>query len=122
MMSETAFFVKDVISPNGCVSIVMNEAVTKSDDVDAHTKPRISASTARSGTQMAGSCTRIPIFPWRMSRAIRSFASVNRLSCRKLSVKTSTMTVIMNDALQSLRICLAADESVRSGQPVAVSR
>ncbi|ENQ87534.1 hypothetical protein C061_02182 [Brucella melitensis F5/07-239A] len=24
----------------------------------------------------------------------------------------------MNDALQSLRICLAADESVRSGQPV----
>ncbi len=25
MMSETAFFVKDVISPNGCVSIVMDE-------------------------------------------------------------------------------------------------
>ena len=38
MMSETAFFVKDVISPNGCVSIVMNEAATKSDDVDAHSK------------------------------------------------------------------------------------
>ena len=38
MMSETAFFVKDVISPNGCVSIVMDEAATKSDDVDAHSK------------------------------------------------------------------------------------
>ncbi|MGO4842270.1 gfo/Idh/MocA family oxidoreductase, partial [Rhizobiaceae sp. 2RAB30] len=37
MMSETAFFVKDVISPNGCVSIVMEDG-GKSDDVDMHTK------------------------------------------------------------------------------------
>ena len=37
MMSETAFFVKDVISPKGCVSIVMNEGA-KSDDIDTHTK------------------------------------------------------------------------------------
>ncbi|TIN57008.1 MAG: Gfo/Idh/MocA family oxidoreductase, partial [Mesorhizobium sp.] len=37
MISETAFFVKDVISPNGCVSIVMKEDV-KSDDIDTHTK------------------------------------------------------------------------------------
>ena len=37
MMSETAFFVKDVISPNGCVSIVMDESA-KSDDIDTHTK------------------------------------------------------------------------------------
>ncbi|TIU01944.1 MAG: gfo/Idh/MocA family oxidoreductase, partial [Mesorhizobium sp.] len=37
MISETAFFVKDVISPNGCVSIVMKEGV-KSDDIDTHTK------------------------------------------------------------------------------------
>ena len=37
MMSETAFFVKDVISPKGCVSIVMDEGA-KSDDIDTHTK------------------------------------------------------------------------------------
>ena len=37
MMSETAFFVKDIISPNGCVSIVMNEGA-KSADHDTHTK------------------------------------------------------------------------------------
>ena len=37
MISETAFFVKDVISPNGCVSIVMDEGA-KSDDIDTHTK------------------------------------------------------------------------------------
>lgn len=36
MMSETAFFVKDVIGPNGCVSI--KESETASDDIDSHTK------------------------------------------------------------------------------------
>ncbi len=37
MISETAFFVKDVMSPNGSVSIIMSEGA-KSADVDTHTK------------------------------------------------------------------------------------
>ncbi len=37
MMSETAFFVKDVMSPKGSVSIVMDEGA-KSDDIDTHTR------------------------------------------------------------------------------------
>ena len=40
MMSETAFFVKDVIGPKGSVSIVMaeNSGGVKSDDINAHIK------------------------------------------------------------------------------------
>ncbi|MGN6493677.1 MAG: Gfo/Idh/MocA family oxidoreductase, partial [Agriterribacter sp.] len=40
MMSETAFFVKDVIGPKGSVSIVAKQAggSGKSDSIDAHTK------------------------------------------------------------------------------------
>jgi predicted dehydrogenase len=40
MMSETAYFVKDVIGPKGSVSIVMAETVgdIRSDDINAHTK------------------------------------------------------------------------------------
>ncbi len=41
MMSETAFFVKDMIGPKGCVSIVAKEAASetvKSSDHDAHTR------------------------------------------------------------------------------------
>src|SRR3954471_14467216 len=40
MMSETAFFVKDVIGPKGCVSIVPKTAASagKSADVDSHSK------------------------------------------------------------------------------------
>ena len=40
MISETAFFVKDVIGPKGCVSIVAKDAggKGKSDSVESHTK------------------------------------------------------------------------------------
>ena len=41
MMSETAFFVKDVVGPKGSVSIVVpqdGETHTSSDDIDSHTK------------------------------------------------------------------------------------
>ena len=37
MISDTAFFVKDVVSPNGAVSIRMPESA-RSDDIDTHTK------------------------------------------------------------------------------------
>src|SRR5262249_4954188 len=40
MISETAFFVKDVMSPNGSVSIVMDQNA-KSDDIDMHTKTSV---------------------------------------------------------------------------------
>ena len=40
MMSETAFFVKDVIGPKGCVSIVANTAASagQSANIDSHSK------------------------------------------------------------------------------------
>src|SRR6187549_2723082 len=44
MMSEVAFFVKDVVGPKGCVSIVKdpNEAAAAgSDDIDSHTKTNL---------------------------------------------------------------------------------
>ncbi|MFN7598565.1 MAG: Gfo/Idh/MocA family protein, partial [Cereibacter sp.] len=37
MMSDTAFFVKDVVSPNGAVSIRMPDSA-RSDDMDTHTR------------------------------------------------------------------------------------
>ncbi|MGO7954838.1 gfo/Idh/MocA family oxidoreductase, partial [Rhizobium ruizarguesonis] len=40
MISENAFFVKDVMSPQGAVSIVMDPNAT-SDDIDTHTTPSV---------------------------------------------------------------------------------
>jgi predicted dehydrogenase len=117
MMSEVAFFVKDVISPNGCVSIMMNEGA-KSDDHDTHTKTQLirvhPAETGPDGhftrpdrdLSMADEpghdelCAREQAF---MLRAIRENIDLERH---------------MRDAVQSLRICIAADESVRSGAAV----
>jgi predicted dehydrogenase len=117
MMSETAFFVKDVISPKGCVSIVMAEG-SKSDDIDTHTKTSVirvhSAETgpdgrfARPDQDLAmtgepdhqGLCDREQAF---LLKAIREDLDLTRH---------------MDDAVKSLAVCLAADESVRTGKAV----
>jgi len=117
MISETAFFVKDVMSPKGAVSIVMDPSA-KSDALDTHTRTdqiRVHrAARAADGRfaapdemiSMTGEpnhdalCAREQDFVY---RAITGDFDLNRQ---------------MNDAVQSLRICLAADESVRTGMPV----
>lgn len=117
MISETAFFVKDVFSPKGSVSIVMDPNA-KSDDIDTHTKTSVirlhNAKTGANGRfiepdrdmAMDGEpghqalCDLQQAF---MLKAIRENIDLNRH---------------MSDAVASLRICIAADESVRTGQPV----
>jgi prepilin-type processing-associated H-X9-DG protein len=51
MMSETAFFVKDVVGPKGCVTIVAKKAARRQEgraDVDSHTKTEsLRSTTAR---------------------------------------------------------------------------
>ena len=109
MMSDTAFFVKDVISPNGAVSIRMAEGA-RSDDIDSHTQ----TSTLRlhrpgqpdQDLSMQGEpghqqlCDAEAAF---MARAIADDLDLGRH---------------MQDAVSSLEVCLAADASVRTGQPV----
>ena len=120
MMSEIAFFVKDVIGPKGCVSIVKdpNEAAAaSSDDIDSHTKTNCirlhhSAIDANNEFVKAG---RVHQHRGRAGSpgAVRSRAGLpaardpaGRWTCRRTC----------SDAVNSLRIVLAADESFRTGQ------
>lgn len=117
MMSETAFFVKDIISPAGAVSIVMDDAV-RSDDIDAHTRTariRIHHSTLDENGQFAQPDTILDMNdePGHQALCDREQAFVHRAI-----VDDIDLTRHWRDALQSLRICLAADESVRSGVAV----
>ena len=109
MMSDTAFFVKDVVSPNGAVSIRMSESA-RSDDIDTHTKTSLlrvhKVATGDTDISMADE-------PGHQELCDREAAYVARAITENLD-----LTRHMNDAVQSLAICLAADESVRSGQPV----
>jgi predicted dehydrogenase len=109
MMSDTAFFVKDVVSPKGAVSIRMPENA-RSDDHDTHTKTSMlrihRLGQPDQDLNMADEpghqdlCEREQAF---MARAINEDIDLTRH---------------MEDAVRSLAVCLAADESVRSGQPV----
>ncbi|OHV77416.1 Gfo/Idh/MocA family protein [Rhizobium sp. LCM 4573] len=117
MISETAFFVKDVMSPRGSVSIVMDPNV-RSDDIDAHTKTSVirvhNAETGPDGRflkadehlAMAG------------EPGHQDLCDLEQAYVLKAIRKDIDLTRHMNDAVQSLRICLAADESVRTGAPI----
>ena len=109
MMSDTAFFVKDVVSPNGAVSIRMPEGA-RSDDIDTHTKTAL-LRVHRAG----GGDTDISMAdePGHQELCDREQAFVARAIHENLDLSRH-----MTDAVQSLAICLAADESVRSGLPV----
>ncbi|KQV44477.1 MULTISPECIES: Gfo/Idh/MocA family oxidoreductase [unclassified Rhizobium] len=119
MISETAFFVKDVMSPNGAVSIVMDPNV-KSDDIDAHTKTAV-IRIHRAETGPAGKFLhkdedlKMDGEPGHQELCDREQAYVLKAIRENINLDRH-----MDDAVQSLRICLAADESVRTGRPVTL--
>lgn len=110
MISETAFFVKDVVSPNGAVSITDGNKGA-SDDIDGHTKVGGILVHRASGDKLIEMkdepghqdlCDAQAAF---MIDAIKTDADLFRH---------------MDDAVQSLAVCLAADESIRSGHPMTL--
>jgi predicted dehydrogenase len=117
MMSETAFFVKDVISPNGCVSIVMAEGA-RSDDIDTHTKTSTirlhSAATAEDG-RFAKQDQSLSM---QGEPGHQDLCDLEQAFVLKAIREDIDLTRHMDDAVKSLAVCLAADESVRTGKPV----
>lgn len=117
MMSETAFFVKDIISPAGSVSIIV-EAGTKSDDIDAHTKTSTikihhSATTADGKFASPDRLLSMQDEPGHQDLCEREQAFMLQAIHDDLDLSRH-----MDDAVQSLRICLAADQSIRTGTEV----
>ncbi|GAB2775351.1 Gfo/Idh/MocA family oxidoreductase [Rhabdobacter roseus] len=120
MMSETAFFVKDVIGPKGCVSIVAKEAgaTGKSDNVDAHTKTeslRVHYANLTKDDQFEKpdewiNLTDEPDHQELCNREQRYFL--------KAIQEDLDLTDHLQDAVNSLQIAFACDESVRTGQVV----
>jgi predicted dehydrogenase len=112
MMSETAYFVKDVVSPNGSVSITDADKGA-SDDVGGHTRVGgLLVHRAKEGDQMID----LPDEPGHQELCDAEQAWI--IDAIQQDVDLSRH---MQDALQSLRICLAADESIRTGQVVALT-
>jgi predicted dehydrogenase len=118
MMSETAFFVKDMIGPKGSVSIAMDEAKTDSADVDAHTKTS-ALRVHHAGLKADGGFARKDDMIY-MDDEPGHQELCNREQALFLDaiINDRDMTAHVEDAINSLRIVLAADESVRSGKVI----
>ncbi len=122
MISETAFFVKDVIGPKGCVSIVAKNAgaAGKSDNVDSHTKTeslRFHHADIDGKNEFIKSdewidLTDEPDHQELCDREQRYFL--------KAIQENIDLTNHMEDAVNSLRIAFACDESVRTGKIVSL--
>jgi predicted dehydrogenase len=117
MISDTAFFVKDVMSPNGAVSIVMDPNA-RSDDPDTHTRTdRIKVHRAARGADgnfvQPDEMISMEGEPGHDAICAREQDYLYRAITEDIDLSRH-----MQDAVQSLRICLAADESVRKGLPV----
>ena len=120
MVSETAFFVKDVFGPKGAVSIVAKEAggKGKSDSVEAHTKTEsirlhhadIDANNEFTKPDEWINLLDEPDHQELCNREQRYFL--------KAINENIDLTNHIEDAVNSLRIAFACDESVRTGQVV----
>jgi predicted dehydrogenase len=120
MISETAFFVKDVFGPKGSVSIVAKEAggAGKSGSIESHTKTE---SLLYHHAELDEKD--------RFSREdewidLTDEPDHNELCYREQKYfldsihKDTDLTDHMDDAVNSLRIAFACDESVRTGKVV----
>ena len=120
MMSEVAFFVKDVVGPKGCVSIVADKAAAEgqSANVDAHTQTQAlrihhSELDAEGKFARADDTLRLddePDHDGLCHREQEFFLNAIR--------NDTDLSDHMDDAIASMRIVVAADESFRTGKTI----
>lgn len=121
MISETAFFVKDVIGPKGSVSIVAKDAggAGKSSSIEAHTKTELlrfhHADLDKETEKFSKEDTWInledePDHQELCNREQRFFL--------QSIMEDADLADHVQDAISSLRIAFACDESVRTGRIV----
>jgi predicted dehydrogenase len=120
MMSETAFFVKDMIGPRGSVSIAMEESKTVSADVDSHTRTS-ALRLHHSELTPEGTLARIDdVIAMDDEPDHQELCNREQAVFLDAIIHDRDMTIHVEDAISSLRIVLAADESVRTGQVIVL--
>lgn len=120
MMSETAFFVKDVIGPKGCVSIVAKDAskAGQSDNVDAHSKAE-SLNVHYANIDAANNFTRKDEWiDFADEPDHNELCKREQLFFLDAIQNDKDLTDHVEDAVNSLRIAFACDESVKTGEVV----
>lgn len=110
MMSEVAFFVKDVISPQGAVSITETDKAGSA-DIDGHT---------RVGGVLVHRPGEDRLIEFEDEPGHQALCDAEQAFMRRAIAEDLDLTRHVEDAVRSLAICLAADESIRTGQRVTL--
>lgn len=122
MMSETAFFVKDVIGPKGCVSIVAKDAAAagQSDAVSSHTRTE---SLRLHHAELDAKNAFIRPDEWidlADEPDHQELCNREQAYFIKAIQDDIDLTDHIDDAVNSLRIAFACDESVRTGTVISL--
>ncbi|MCG8309565.1 MAG: Gfo/Idh/MocA family oxidoreductase [Cytophagales bacterium] len=119
MMSEVAFFVKDVIGPKGCVNIMDAEQGEKgSDDIDSHTKTnrlKMHYSARDKNDEFLKSDE---IINTEDEPDHQGLCDLEQEFFLKSINEHIDLKDHLEDAVNSLKIVLACDEAVRTGKTV----
>lgn len=108
MMSETAFFVKDIVSPNGSVSITDSDKGSSS-NMDGHTK----VGGLLVHKPLGDTIIDLPDEPGH-----QELCDAEQTYILEAIAEDIDLSRHMDDAVRSLKICLAADKSILTGRSV----
>ena len=121
MMSETAFFIKDVIGPNGCVSIIDSDK-EDSDDVDGHTQ---------TGGLLLHHSERLEDGSFAKKDELHStkgepnhdeLCHLEQEFLLRAIQEDQDLGDHMRDAVNSLKVVLAADQAFKTGEVVHLNQ
>ncbi len=120
MVSETAFFVKDVVGPKGSVSIVAKEAggTGKSGSIEAHTKTESILRHHASLTKEELFAQEDEWFDLTDEPDHQELCNREQAYFLKAIQEDVDLSDHIEDAVNSLRIAFACDKSVKTGEVV----
>lgn len=121
MMSETAFFVKDAVGPRGSVSIVSPEGGSDSADIQAHTRTNRLLVHRAERNENGAFARRDETIDLSDEPDHQALCDREQAYFLKTIREDLDLSAHLEDAVNSLRIVLAADASVRCGQAVALT-
>ena len=122
MISQTAFFVKDVIGPNGSVSIVepSDNNVIKSDEIDSHTKTNLLLIHNEKRDENGMFLNPDRHINTEDEPDHNSLCELEQRYLLKIIEEDIDISQEMKDVINSMKIVLAADKSIKTGKQVEV--
>ena len=122
MISQTAFFVKDVIGPNGSVSIVepLDNNDIKSDEIDSHTKTNLLLIHNEKRDENGMFLNPDTHINTDDEPDHNTLCELEQRYLLKIIEEDIDISQEMKDVINSMKIVLAADKSIKTGKQVEV--